>query len=471
MADKNPTLSITIRTIDAASAKIREINARLDAATRPARDFKKALSDFGEKSGLSSLVDGFKGVGSAIEGLLAKVAVIGGVAGLAVRGLFGLVDEFDKLGDTAERVGVSVDFLSSMRYAAEKAGAPVEALDQGLTNFNQNIGQLRANTGRLYSFLGKVSPALLKQVQGAKDNAEAFDLMAAAIAKLPDPARRAALAQKAFGDSSLAPLLAKGAAGVKQLRDRYRELSPDMQEAADKAGAVDDSLHELHAAEDGVKAALVSGLAPALKIIVDRLRDWLKGHREDLKAWATALGEKLPGAVQALVAWIGKAYDKVMGFVDAIGGWKTVAIALGAVLAGPLIGALAQLSVAVLTNPMLLEIAAITASVLALSDAIDGLFDKALPDGFWNDPVGTITAAKNGQTPGVRAPLIGRGARASMSAARPDISSQVQGALAGRSSNETKITVDFTHAPRGTKATAEGDADVGVNVGYMLGGF
>jgi hypothetical protein len=253
-----------------------------------------------------------------IGGVLDKIPLIGAVAagaiGGAVGGLMHLINKFDELGDKAERFGVSVDFLAAMRYAAEKAGAPVEALDAGLMTFSVNMGKLSANTGRFKKFLDLVSPALEEQLKKAKSNEAAFYLLAAAMDKLKDPAKRAALAAAAGLGPELAPLLAQGEAGVKQLAARYIELAGSQEDAAKKAGDVDDSMHDLHASVQGAEAAIVSGLAPAMRIIVDQLRDWFVAHRSDIAEWAKTLGEKIPGAFRAVVDWVGQAIEKLGKF-------------------------------------------------------------------------------------------------------------------------------------------------------------
>lgn len=376
MADKSTTLSIVIATVDKATAKIKAINAELDKASKPTRDFKKALGELSEKSGLDGVMSSLKGVGSAIGDLLGKVAMIGGVAAIAVVGLLHLVDGFDDLGKKAARLGVSADFLAEMRDAAERTGVPIEALDESLLAFNQNLGAARAGTGRMAKFLGLVSPALLKQVKAAKDNAEAFDLMAGAMAKIEDPAKRAALAQKVFGDSALAPLFAKGPAALKEMREHYLALAGSQQPAVDAATDTAEAMHNLHAATDGVKASLVAGLAPALTVIIGQMTEWLSGHQADIKEWAADIGEKLPGAVHTVVDAIKDGVSWVVSFVDKIGGMKTVALALGAVLLGPLISAIASFGIALLATPIgpfLAIIAAIVAAVALAVKAIGAL--------------------------------------------------------------------------------------------------
>lgn len=346
---KNTQLSIVIRTVDQATAKLKAINEQLDKVTKPVRDLKKQLGEFAEKSGLSSVAEGFKGVGEAAKESLFKIVEIGAVIGEVTHLVIELVDHFEELGKKSERLGVSVDFLAGMRDAAARTGVPMEALDQSLETFSQNIGQATTHTGRMYKFLSLVSPALRDQVLHAKNNAAAFDLIAQAMQKVTDPAKRAALAQKVFGDSTLAPLFAKGAKGIKEMRDRYVQLAGSQEEAVAKSEEVAESLHDLHATTDGLKAALVSGLAPALKVIVDKLAAWFQGHRADVKAWADDIGTKLPNAIKTVTDWLERAWSKATAFVDAIGGIKNAAIGVAAILAGPLIKAVVDLSLALLT--------------------------------------------------------------------------------------------------------------------------
>lgn len=532
MADKSTQLSIVIRAVDQATAKIKAINARLDAAAKPIRDFKSALSDMRSKSGLDDVIGGFKGVGSAVAGVLAKVAMIGGVVGVAVAGLFKLVDGFDDLGDKAESMGVSVDFLASMRYAAERSGASVEQLDSGLKGFTTSLGQARAGTGRMASFLGKVSPALLTQLKAAKSNGEAFDVLATAMAKIEDPAKRAALAQKTLGDASLAPLLAKGGKGIKELRDRYIDLAGSQEGAAAEAGKVDDSLKDFKATTDGLKAALVTGLAPALKVIVDRLANFFKENRGRIAEWATGLGKKIPAAFDALVGAVKGAINFIKPFVDSTTKLKIVAVALAAIIVGPLVSAIYGLGVALLTTPVgwiVAGIAAIAAGAYLLIDnweLVSGFFTDlwdrvrakfgwaahiiklvlwpilgmaTLFIGAWSEVSGFFVGLWDGITSVFQKAweIIGSivdkvvGAvntvkdaigsvfegvdiadMAAKYGTQGDITTQALGAFAAGRANatEAKVTVDFKNAPPGTRVRTDptSTADVATNVGSQM---
>lgn len=493
MADPKETrLSIVIRTVDQATAKLKAINDRLDKVAKPFKDFKEQLSDLGDKTGLNSVIEGFKGVGGAITDLLGKVAMIGGVAGVAVAGLLQIIDGFDELGDKAEAIGVSVGFLAQMRYAAEQSGASVESLDAGLKGFSVSLGLARTGAGKMASFLkSEVQGPLLKQLQATKSNEEAFDLLVRAMEKIEDPAKRAAFAQKTLGDASLAPLLNQGADGIKKLREEYAKANPNVGEAAAKAGEVDTAMKNLKASTDGIKAALVIGLGPAIEKIVKKLSDWLVGHRADIEAWAKSIGEKLPGAIEKVIKWVQKAWDKVTGFVDAVGGLKNVAIGVAAIIAGPVVVSVFKL------------IAALVTAIARVASLRKGLADVNTGTGGGGGAAGGGAASKAGGAAGA-IPVVGQvvvaasmlndltggsiGGEGPGAMSQLDIAKQLlmqRPEFAARTSrwqqflgmpatkpSEAKVTLDIKNAPPGSRVTTDpkSTADVDLLVGYQMAG-
>lgn len=486
MADKQVPLSIVLKVVDGATAGIKAFKDRVNAITAPVKQLGASFSGLSKEAGLPALVDGFKGVGGAVKDLLGKVALVGGAAALAVHGVLGLVDEFDNLGDTAERLGVSADFLSQMRFAAERSGASVEALDEGLQTFTANLGAARAGTGKMVKFLQTVSPTLLIQLKATKSNEEAVLLMANAFAKVTDPAKRAALAARTGFGPALAPLLAKGSKGVKELTDRFKELAGSQEEAAAAAGASDDALKDLHASTQGVKAAIVTGLAPALTTVIQKLTSWFVAHREDVKQWAKNIGDKLPGAVDKVVTSIKDAVKWVSGFVDDIGGWKVAAIGAAAVIAGPLVGAVVSLGAAMAATPVGAFLAAVSGVLLLAKtlhdtggprssssfDAEKAALDAGLIGGDKSTP-STAQAAlmRSGALPKSaqfriqegRANAIAREASANIASTRAD-----------NAKSSSHIVVDFLNAPKGMRVNEvenRGVSVVDLNVGFQMGGL
>jgi hypothetical protein len=392
MAEKKTELSIVLRTVDKATAKLREIGEKLDKLTKPIRNFGEAFDKVREKSGLDDVIDGFGGVGDALGGLLMKAGMVVGVLAAATAGVLSLVGSFDDLGDKAEALGVGVDWLAQMRYAAERSGVEVQNLDGALRTMAVGVGAAKAGTGKLAGFLKLVSPELLKQVKAAKSNEEAFDLLANAMSKIEDPAKKVAFAQKVFGDASMATLASKGAAGVKELRDRYLDLAGSQEGAAGAAGQTDDALKDLHAATDGVKAAIVEGLAPALTEIIKKISEWLKGHRGDVKEWAAEIGKKLPAAFDKLVDAVKGAIDFLTPFFDSTTKIKIAIGLLVAVIVGPLIASIISLGVTIMATPVGWILAAFAALAVAIYEIYkhwDGIADwfkgqwQEIKDIFW----------------------------------------------------------------------------------------
>lgn len=497
MAEKKTQLSIILRAVDRATAVVKGVSDQLNRVTKPVRNLKDALADLRESSGLDDVSAGFKGVGSAIAGVLSKVAVVGGLIAAATAGVFHLIDGFDELGDKAEEAGVSVEFLASMRYAAERSGASIEQLDSGLKSFSTSMGMARAGTGKMAAFLSKVNPEFLVMLKATKSNEEAFDLIARGAANIVDPAKRAAFAARTLGDASLAPLLNKGADGIEELRKRYLKLNPDVGEAAARAGEVDDAMKDLKATTDGVKSSLVVGLAPALKVIVERLREWLDGHREDIKQWAIELGQRLPGAVSKLAEFVRDAVRWLRDFFDA--GWKVKAalVALAGVIVGPVISAVVSLGAALLTTPIgwvIAGIAAISGAALLIYknwDAIAGFFGD-LWDGVteifqaaWDrikaivdhvvSAVDTVIGAAGkiadylgdiGGVGSVRDLVKQQGAPSSA-----DVFRQAAAISAVRTTSDAKVTIDI-NGPAGTRAklAPQSTANVDLSMALQMGG-
>lgn len=534
MADKESTLAIVIRTVDKATAGLRAINERikmLGLLAAPLQLVGERLGALGKEAGVPRLASAFKGIGSATKGLFDKLK--GDILGLGVgvsvvtAGLMRMVDQFAGLADKSDRMGVTADFLAAMRYATEKSGASVDELDSGMDSFFKNLGLARANTGPLVAFLSKVSPALLSQLKATKSNEQAFRLMADAMAKVTDPAKRLALAEKTGLGAALAPLLQRGSAGLNELQGAYVSIAGSQEDAAAAASEVDAAMKDLGAATQGVKAALIAGLGPALKEIVAQLKDWLVGNRDDIKAWAADFGKKLPGAISSVAGAIKSTLSTVNAIISAVGGFKTVAVALGAVLVGPLVSSIYTFSAALLTTPVgwivtgigLIALGAyqlikhwdsVSAFFGDLWDGIKGAFSsawsyingyflnftplglliknwepvKAFFSGLWERIVGVFEWAWSkikwivdkvlGAVDRVRdgaawlrdhIPFLGDDDQPLAAVAQQAVSASARGGM-----TEARVAVDFANAPRGMRAAVDprSTAAVDLSVGHNM---
>jgi len=491
MADKQTALSIVIRTVDKATAGIHNINKVLDAATRPTRELGKAIGEFGEKSGFNAVAEGFKGVGEAVKETMFKVLEAGAIIGEVTHLVLELSEKFEQLGKTSDRLGVTVDFLAATRDSATRTGASVEQLDQGFQAFTENLGQARVGVGRMQKFLSTFSPALLKQLKATKSNEAAFRVLADAMKAVTDPAVRAALAQKTVGDAALAPVLRQGSKELKKQQDAYVELAGSQEEAVKAGTEVGESMKDLHAVTTGVEAAIVVGLAPALKIVVGKLTEWFRSHREDIAKWVDDIGKRIPDAVDKVVDSVKSAITWVGDFVRGIGGWKVAAIGMSAVITGPLISAITSLGIALTATPFGILLAGAAAIALLVKDLHDAggprsskSFDAeekamasgAIPGGNEHAPSdlesrlmasGALPKSRRFRIEQGRAAAISREATANIEATRQADAEREKTNPAG----PAMLKVMFENAPKGMRVTAAPSNTMNIDhtVGYSFG--
>jgi hypothetical protein len=103
--------------------------------------------------------------------------------------------------DVAATAGITTDTLQEMRHAATLNGVSIEELDSGMQKLNKNMGDLRAGSGSLYSYLNKTDKALLSQVKSAGSTDQALDMIFKSMKGLESQADRSALSVAAFGRS------------------------------------------------------------------------------------------------------------------------------------------------------------------------------------------------------------------------------------------------------------------------------
>ncbi len=335
-------ITLTIRAIDKVTGPMRAIAGRIANITKPVG---KSFSDIGKA---------VSGVGREAFALGAKLA---GLAALAGFGLFRIaksaVEAGDKLAEMADRVGLGVDAYASLQHAAAQADVDQEQFNSAMDQFNKRLGEAKAGGGSLLAFLKKVSPTLATQVKGAKTTEAALSLMTLAMENVKDPAKRAALAAAAFGRSGLqmGQFLGQGSAAIQKQQLAYMALAGSQEEFARNAGALDNAMRDVETAFMGLRSAAAGALFPALTKLAGVVSKFITDNREGIRAWA----EKTAAAITAWVEGGGferliesvKEFAKTAGaLIEKLGGFKAVAVAVAAVLAGPLLLSVGSLTLA-----------------------------------------------------------------------------------------------------------------------------
>ena len=80
-----------------------------------------------------------------VKGMLAGLGVSLSVAGFAAM-IKSAIDAADQLNKLSQKIGISVEALSTLRFAAQLSDVSLETLQKGIKGLSQNITE--ANTGR-----------------------------------------------------------------------------------------------------------------------------------------------------------------------------------------------------------------------------------------------------------------------------------------------------------------------------------
>lgn len=204
----------------------------------------------------------------------------------------------DAIGKTADRIGITTDALQQYRHAAELSGIEQSRLDTGLEAFTKRLGEARAGTGAMVTYLRKYDETLLENIRTAGSTEQALTFLFNAMDDMTSASDRAALSAAAFSRTA-------GVQMVNLVREGTTGLNAMMQEARDLGLVIDESLiRESEKANDALTkvtkvlktqmtAAFVS-VAPAITTIADQMTGWVKANQklieQDMGAVLTSLG-------------------------------------------------------------------------------------------------------------------------------------------------------------------------------------
>jgi len=312
------------------------------------KDFNKELGGL-EKNIKSSMGNIKKELEKAGVALTAFGAAITVALGKAVTGFAEFGDELVHL---SEKTGISVESLSELKYVGDQTGISLDQMAlavKGMANFLETARDGSSTAAKALRQLG-ISVSDLKGLTPE----QMFMTLANAIAAVPDPLTRSALAVDIFGRSGtdMLPMLSLGADGIQKLRDRAHELGITMTgEAAEGAHALSNAFKDVKSAVGGLGNAVGEVLAPVLIWLVNDLilpvitgiRNWAAEHPELFK-WIVIV----TGAIGVLALALGGLLLALAGLIII----APVVAAAWALITGPIglivIGIMAVIAVILL---------------------------------------------------------------------------------------------------------------------------
>ena len=223
----------------------------------------------------------------------------GGLAGGLVAGLSGGafasfvksgIDTAGSMNEVAQKVGITVERLSTLKYAAEQSNSSFESLSGGLGSLSNLLGKAKLGAKEVeekFQALG-FSMGQIKNL----DTETAFERVVAAMATTKDASEKAAIAAAFFGRSAgpdMVPFLDQGIQAIEAQEQALRDMGGEMsKEAAEAADAFNDTLGALTTQINNVATIIGSGLVKSLGDVKLSLAD--PQFRASLEAFGSGIG-------------------------------------------------------------------------------------------------------------------------------------------------------------------------------------
>jgi hypothetical protein len=291
-------------------AKIADLLVQLSVDTASLRrDFnsaQKTVENFG--SGLNTAL---RGIASAVGLSIGAIS-----AHMAVDFVKSTNAAVDSLGKLSQKIGISVQDLSTMQHALKLSDVPVETFATGVGLLSKSLA------GMSDELETKGAPAAL-QALGIKARDAAGNIRSTSDVLLDiaekfkgfaDGAGKTNLAIQLFGRSGkeLIPFLNEGADGIRRLQEEAKSLGLEIDgKTSAAAQQFNDDLERLKAISEGTARQFLSGLLPSLNRLAEGFTDVAKQSEVAGESLSKRLGQNVGEHLESLT-------KKFLGFGFAI---------------------------------------------------------------------------------------------------------------------------------------------------------
>lgn len=232
----------------------------------------------------------------------------------------GGADMADAMGELASSVGVPVEELSKLSYAAAFSGSSTEAVGKALAKTAAMMAKALVPTSEQAAAFEDLGVSATDADGRLRATEAVFGDIAQRFAETQDGAAKTALAVKLFGEegAKLIPLLNNGKAGLAAFGEEAERTGNVITEkGAASAGQFNDALDRLKKAGEGLALRVAQDLAPSMAALAENLTNG-KGSAEAFATAATALAGAFRVLASAGVA-VGATFESVGETLAGIG--------------------------------------------------------------------------------------------------------------------------------------------------------
>lgn len=388
MAFKLPQIEAAIQMVDNVTAPMRKINQAIESANAPVKRLSNSLGALSKEAKLSALGGALgnlkgklSGVGDGFSKSMGRLSTVTALGTGALTGLFVAVEKSASAGDRiakfSRRVGLTVEGLQALRFAAERSGVDAEKADKSFEKLGKAVSEAAAGTGPAKD-LFKALNIPLKDSTGRLRNQEAVLLdLADAYTKIKDPQDKTRVSMTLFGEEGVAltEMLNQGSSGVRDLMTEYQRLGGGLsQQQAANAEIFEDKLSNLKVTLGALANQLTANLIPVISDMMTRFQGWALTNKDTMQKFAEGFAQKLPqildrvgSALMSLAQSAGPVIESLLKIMEVLGPGKVIFGALAAFIAGPFV--LSLLSVI----PALFSVGSAFTTTLAALGGVSGI--------------------------------------------------------------------------------------------------
>jgi TP901 family phage tail tape measure protein len=240
--------------------------------------------------------------------------------------VLGVTESQHELANTAQAIGVSVEFLDGWSKAAKLAGANGEELTQSLVHLSRAaVEATRDSAGDAAKAFRTLGVQVREAGGGMRPLEELARDVSDALHEMEGGVNRNALAQDLFsraGYSTLA-FLNKGSDEIDKYVGRLRQMGAiTTREAAEQATAFEDMIQEVKAGWEGIKLQLAAPIRDALKPMLENLLSWMHTHPEEIRQIVQNVADTIVKAIHDLggaAVWVKDHFNELIKIMGAVG--------------------------------------------------------------------------------------------------------------------------------------------------------
>lgn len=203
--------------------------------------------------------------GTAMAAAGAAVVTAAAAIGYAVKRT---IDEADKMSKMSQSIGVPVEELSRLKYAADLSDVSLEALGKNVGKLSRNMVEAAGSgVGPAAEAFNTLGISVTNADGTLKTSSEVIGEVSEKFKGYEDGAAKTALAMAIFGKSGadMIPMLNAGKAGLKEMTDEADALGVTIDGKTGKASeAFNDNLTRLGAVFSGMFVQITARMLPAL---------------------------------------------------------------------------------------------------------------------------------------------------------------------------------------------------------------